>query len=76
MMTMQLILIAFRAIVTDQLLKSVSFDGNSSTAVDDCDSQGEAILLALHFISRLKRNALTLNMFQSHQIQTELGSTC
>ena len=60
-MTMQLILIAFGAIVTDQLLKFVSFGGNSSTAVDDCDSQGEAILLALHFIFRPMRNALTLH---------------
>ena len=50
--------------------------GNSSTDVDECDSQGEAILLALHFIFRLKRNSLTLNKFQSHQIQPELGSTC
>ena len=38
--------------------------GNSSRDVDDCDSQGEAVLLALHFIFRLKRNALTWNKFQ------------
>ena len=38
--------------------------GNSSRDVDDCDSQCEAVLLALHFIFRLKRNALTWNKFQ------------
>ena len=40
--------------------------GNSSTAVDDCDSQGEAILLAVHLIFRLKRNALTLSYVLEH----------
>ena len=39
---------------------------NSSTAVDDCDSQGEAIRLAVHFIFRLKRNALTLSCVLEH----------
>ena len=40
--------------------------GNSSIAVDDCDSQGEAILLAVHLIFRLKRNALTLSCVLEH----------
>ena len=39
---------------------------NSSTAVDDCDSQGETILLAVHLIFRLKRNALTLSCVLEH----------
>ena len=39
---------------------------NSSTAVDDCDSQGEAILLAVHLIFRMKRNALTLSCVLEH----------
>ena len=33
--------------------------GNTSTALDDW--QGEAILLAVHLIFRMKRNALTLS---------------
>ena len=51
-----------------------AYGGNSSTAVDDCDSQGEAILLAVYLIFRLMRNALTLSCVLEHFRGCDFGS--